>query len=393
MQVSSEHMNCITRIYDTVLDADAWTDMLEVLSGFAGARAAYLFGIDSLNPSRFAMEKMSRMFRPEDLETYNRDYAQYEGDPWGEVLKHPSGTFVTDEMVWPDRVAFTRRPDVVWALQRYNVFHRAGLKVSDTPAYLVGMAFNYERGRGPSSPAEQAEVAVLLPHLRQAIDINRTFFTLRSQLTGLARALDLLRFGVCILSDTGHVAIANNAARAMLDRNDGLRLLRDGTLVAGSSDATFAIRRAVRDVSLTARAEGTTAEAKFTVARGPGSLPYMLEFAPLRDMAGAVDRNLRGAVLLIIDPEDSQGISMDGLEQVLGLSPAERDVAELLITGLSNGEIAEQRSVSPETVKFQVAALLRKAACRRRIDLVRLAMTISLPLYSEGAAVPDAAGP
>lgn len=393
MQVSSEHMNCITRIYDTVLDSDAWTGALERVAGFAGAKASYLFGIDFLDPSRFSIERKSRMLQAEDLETYHRDYARYEGDPWSEVRKYPSGTFVTDELVWPDREAFRQRPDVVWLLERYNVYHRVGLKVSDGPAYQVGMAFNYEWGRRHSTPAEQADVAVLLPHLRQAIDINRTFFTLRTQLTGLARALDLLRFGVCILSETGHVAVANRSAREMLERKDGLQLMRDGTIVAGSSDASLAIRQAVRDVSLTARAEGTTAEAKFAVDRGAGRLPYLLEFAPLRDMAGEIDRNLCGAVLLIIDPDDTQGVSIEGLEKALGLSPAERQVAELLIAGLSNGEIAEQRSVSSETVKFQVATLLRKASCRRRIDLVRLAMAISLPLYDAGGRRPDASGP
>lgn len=386
MQANQDHLNSIVKIYDTVLDAEGWTEALESLTSFVGAKASYLFAIDAVDSKRFSLDKTSRMFHPGDRETYQRDYAHYEGDPWGEVLKHPTGTFVTDEMVWPDRQAFQDRPDVKWLLDRYGVFHRAGLKITDTPAYTVGMAFNYERGRPPSNPTEQAHFSILLPHLRQAIDVNRTFFALRSQLQGLTRALDLLRFGVCILTDSGHLAVSNAAARSMLQRGDGLRQMRDGTLAATSSDATLAIRQAVRDVSLTARAEGTTAESKFTVSRASGSLPYILEFAPLRDMVGQIDRNLCGAVLLIIDPEDTEFISVNGLEQVLGLSPAERAVAEMLIKGLSNGEIAESRNVSADTIKIQVSSLLRKADCRRRIDLVRLAMAISLPLVGEEAA-------
>lgn len=51
------------------------------------------------------------------------------------------------------------------------------------------------------------------------------------------------------------------------------------------------------------------------------------------------------------------------------LSRAEAEVLELLLTGLSNAEIAERRSRSPRTVANQVASLFAKLEVRGRAEL------------------------
>lgn len=55
-----------------------------------------------------------------------------------------------------------------------------------------------------------------------------------------------------------------------------------------------------------------------------------------------------------------------------GLSPSERDVAILLIKGLSTAEIAELRNTRNGTVKAQNAAVYRKAGVSGRAELLSL---------------------
>ena len=52
-----------------------------------------------------------------------------------------------------------------------------------------------------------------------------------------------------------------------------------------------------------------------------------------------------------------------------GLSPAEQDIALLLLKGLSHKEVAEVRSVSESTVRQQARAIYRKAGLSGRADL------------------------
>lgn len=59
------------------------------------------------------------------------------------------------------------------------------------------------------------------------------------------------------------------------------------------------------------------------------------------------------------------------------LSPRERRIAELLVEGLSNREIAELLVVSPETVKTHVARILRKLGAANRVEAVSRLLRLS----------------
>lgn len=53
------------------------------------------------------------------------------------------------------------------------------------------------------------------------------------------------------------------------------------------------------------------------------------------------------------------------------LRPAERTVAECIVRGLSNAEIARTRGTSARTVANQVAALFERTGVQSRAELVR----------------------
>lgn len=63
------------------------------------------------------------------------------------------------------------------------------------------------------------------------------------------------------------------------------------------------------------------------------------------------------------------GAAIDQQLERWGLSPAEKDVAMLLLKGLSHREIAEIRGVSEATVRQQARAMYKKAGLAGRADL------------------------
>jgi len=63
------------------------------------------------------------------------------------------------------------------------------------------------------------------------------------------------------------------------------------------------------------------------------------------------------------------GAAIDRQLERWGLSPAEKDVALLLLKGLSHKEIADVRSVSEATVRQQARALYKKAGLAGRAEL------------------------
>ncbi len=65
------------------------------------------------------------------------------------------------------------------------------------------------------------------------------------------------------------------------------------------------------------------------------------------------------------------------LGEAFGLSESETDVLEGYLNSLSAKEIAEQRGRSPETIKVQSKAILRKAGCARMPDVLQLSASIA----------------
>ncbi|MCZ7680544.1 MAG: helix-turn-helix transcriptional regulator [Sandaracinaceae bacterium] len=78
------------------------------------------------------------------------------------------------------------------------------------------------------------------------------------------------------------------------------------------------------------------------------------------------DLELQSARFIVVSYplETSPGLALEAV-----LSPAEIEVAKLVIAGLSNAEIGARRGTSARTIANQVAAVLRKLGLESRRDL------------------------
>jgi DNA-binding NarL/FixJ family response regulator len=62
---------------------------------------------------------------------------------------------------------------------------------------------------------------------------------------------------------------------------------------------------------------------------------------------------------------------MSGRQRSEGLSPSERRVAELAVSGMTNRDIAAALFVSPKTVEVNLSRVYRKLKIRSRMELYR----------------------
>jgi DNA-binding NarL/FixJ family response regulator len=69
----------------------------------------------------------------------------------------------------------------------------------------------------------------------------------------------------------------------------------------------------------------------------------------------------------VAQPQPAARIDPDGLEE---LTTREREVLELIATGLTNAEIADALQLSPLTAKTHVSRILMKLGARDRVQLV-----------------------
>lgn len=81
-------------------------------------------------------------------------------------------------------------------------------------------------------------------------------------------------------------------------------------------------------------------------------------------------------VLLVTDPEQPVNYPDGILRALYGLTPAQTEIANGLLTGYTLDEIACLRKVSVGTVRQQLKSIMGKAGVSRQSDLVKLLMTL-----------------
>lgn len=104
------------------------------------------------------------------------------------------------------------------------------------------------------------------------------------------------------------------------------------------------------------------------------ALPLIATVTPLATEAtGPI-----GALVLLHDPEATPRPAADLLRHAFGLTAAEAEVAQALVAGATPREVAEERGVSPNTVRTLLARVLDKTGARRQADLVRLLLPMAM---------------
>ncbi|RII15297.1 Transcriptional regulatory protein LiaR [Streptomyces sp. YIM 130001] len=93
-------------------------------------------------------------------------------------------------------------------------------------------------------------------------------------------------------------------------------------------------------------------------------------------LAPAVTRHLIGHFAEHLRPADTTRSAREDV--VRALTPRELEVLEAIAEGLSNGEIAAQLFITPETVKTYVSRILTKLGLRDRVQAVVLAYRVGL---------------
>lgn len=138
-----------------------------------------------------------------------------------------------------------------------------------------------------------------------------------------------------------------------------------GTLRTGANDATWAM---VGAVAVRGSAE--------LVALGPldhDDVQRMVERCGRPDLGAAVVERASGVPLLVEEMLDRHVASCRIAPIPSAVTPRERQVLELLRSGLSNRELAHRLMISPRTVEKHVEALTRKLGVGGRGPLIAIA--------------------
>jgi DNA-binding CsgD family transcriptional regulator len=86
------------------------------------------------------------------------------------------------------------------------------------------------------------------------------------------------------------------------------------------------------------------------------------------------------AALFVTSASGPPRLPHDALIQLYDLTPAEIRIFELICEGQTRADISASLGVSVATVKSHLVHVFQKTGCRRQVDLVRLAKSLTFPV-------------
>jgi DNA-binding CsgD family transcriptional regulator len=355
----------IDRIYAAALDPDVWQQVAEGVSAiFGGSPTMVDFMIlDTVGIEEpYRSSHVQHLFK--DVPFSSRFIVQWAdrfGD-LGEVIGHVdlAKTGLYTEWLKPQGLA------AAWTV---------GHSICNAQREPVGGVTVFPReGMAPYTREQFAEADRLVPHLRRAIEIQRTLHGAKSVQLALAEAVDRLPTGLLLLDAKRRVVVQNRGAERILAANDGFRIDRHGPS-ADDARENATLQKLIAD-AIDARGGHALRAAGFVaVSRPSGARAYAIMVTPL--LAAPARSGVSEAVVAIFvaDPSARFYAGPEVLTELYQLTHSEAELVRLLASGLSLEEAAEKRGVSLNTARSHLKHVFAKTDTSRQGELVRLIVT------------------
>lgn len=225
------------------------------------------------------------------------------------------------------------------------------------------------RRRQPFATPERVQLLdTLVPHLQQALRIQHQMGTIAQTQHDTAQLPDTFRHGLILVAPSARILYANRTADAILSANDGLTT-HHGVLQSSHIRTADALRHAA--AAAAPAAGGCPTSTSLTCPRPSGRRPHIVHITP---HGNALPHSR--ALVTIVDPDRTPTPTPAMLRQLYRLTPSEVSVAMRIAQGANIKPIADELSISAETVRTHLRHVFEKTQTRRQAELTRLLLTI-----------------
>ncbi|OHB26328.1 helix-turn-helix transcriptional regulator [Phenylobacterium kunshanense] len=253
-------------------------------------------------------------------------------------------------------------------LRHLDIHHMLGAVFPAADGAIGVLGVHRPCEAGPYSVAERQQVALVLPHLQQALRLGQRFAAVSQAHAASLQALDKLDTGVLMVDGTGRVIQASSMAERLLRENAEMAVV-GGRLALRTPAQHNKLLSLVRGAVDTAR--GRIAEPGVTLSiPRPHRMPLALEVAPLREAVSTFGAQRPAVLVFIRDPEAP--ISVARLRELFGLTRTEGVVAAALGQGASLEEIAATIGIGLATVRSHLKRILAKTSTHRQAEATAL---------------------
>lgn len=365
-------------IYDCVIAPERWTEVLDSICaefGFAtGALSVARLSDMSAGVNAVSRSNLAQMAR--NAVEYGPDIIEL----WGgaaRIQQYPLGEPIVQSQAVAQEVIAGNRYYREWALPK-GLFDAVAVGLVRDRTMVGNAIFSQHESAGLINEAQLAGLRLLAPHVRRAVTISNLFDMKTVEANTFAATVEALTVGVVLADEESKIVHANATASTMLATGDPI-LMRHGRIAVQSAATTATLQAAV---ALAAKDEATLGQKGIgiPIPRSNGD-PLVIHVLPLRRgemRPGLIQR--AAAALFVASASGPPQLPRDALNQLYDLTPAEIRIFELICDGQTRNDISAQLGISVATVKSHLLHVFEKTGCRRQVDLVRLAKSLTFPV-------------
>lgn len=357
----------VRQLYAGVVEAPPWQGFLECLRRDTGSKAALIMLSPPGSPTVNLLSAVGG--QPEVNSAYRHEL--FALDPFVNV---PEGRVVTlHEYFGAQEVGLS---------DYYNHFMRATWGVGFVLFADVQTAAGYRvcvrlcRGVDAEDFGTETHrlLEVLVPHLRQAVEIFDRVHHLQVEETELSHTLDGLGVASFLLDASQRVVQPNRVAEALFASGQGLAV-RNGRLGLSCAQAQQQLAGLLAQVGhrpdLTSDSRRGLPEV-IVIPRGSGAPPLAVAVRILHSPADLRSGHAPVAAVYVSMPEPHTMVPAALVRQLLGITPAESELAARLARGDTIDAAAHDLGVTRATARTQLYSIFRKTGVRRQSELVSL---------------------
>jgi len=260
----------------------------------------------------------------------------------------------------------------------FGVYHQVGASFGANEKFPSVLGITLERDRDRASFLSQPGLNQVARLLADAYQLHAYFADLQERYRQVLGVLDMLRIGIVLVDRSRNVLAANVRAHEILEHIPRIRI-RHGCL-----EIPAAIEKGLRARFNEPEIVGPEAEpACFVTGDDHRSDRFAILLRSVHLTKATFDDQLDTVTLVLVDTADTRISSLSVTAKALALTPSETATLRCLLDGMTYREVADARSVSPETTKSHVASILAKSGCRRVPELVLKVARLDTPLEPE----------
>ena len=238
------------------------------------------------------------------------------------------------------------------------------------------LVFNYWRGpeAGPFQPDEVQRHAVLMTHMRRAIDLGRRFEQVRRDGETARHAAENANAGIIILDRLGRVREVNAQAQRLFQADEAITI-RDSRLVATVPSEDAALQDFLGRMSAEDGPPGAEM-GPLLLRRAPDRPALAIKCIALARHTVPLPSDTQAATIVLVRAMVPSGPAFEArLQRVardIGLTRSEARTVALLIGAGNLRQAAAAHDIRYETARSQLKAAFAKAGVRSQRELIQL---------------------